>query len=136
MTDNLYQSPNSNIEIDSQEIRQLTLKQILFSFRGRITRSTYWFSFLGIVLMMIALMLLVSAIGLDESIVNGFFFMIYGIFIWSSIAVQVKRWHDRDKSGSWVLISFVPLIGPFWALIENGFLSGTAGTNRFGPPSV
>lgn len=51
---------------------------------------------------------------------------------WSSLAVQAKRWHDRDKSGWWILINFVPLIGPIWALVENYFLSGTEGPNRFG----
>ena len=50
-----------------------------------------------------------------------------------SIIVQVKRWHDRDKSGWWVLINFVPVVGPLWALVECGFLRGTLGDNRFGP---
>jgi uncharacterized membrane protein YhaH (DUF805 family) len=49
------------------------------------------------------------------------------------IIVQIKRWHDRDKSGWWVLINFVPCIGGLWALIECGFLKGTEGPNRFGP---
>ena len=49
------------------------------------------------------------------------------------IIVQIKRWHDRDKSGWWVLINLVPCIGPFWALIECGFLRGTPGPNKYGP---
>jgi len=56
------------------------------------------------------------------------------LVLWPAIAVSVKRWHDRDKSGWWVLLSLVPLIGWLWALIENGLLRGTPGANRFGPP--
>jgi uncharacterized membrane protein YhaH (DUF805 family) len=54
------------------------------------------------------------------------------IFLWPMFAVQAKRWHDRNKSGWWVLIHFIPVIGSLWTLIENGFLEGTEGNNRFG----
>jgi len=36
----------------------------------------------------------------------------------------------------WVLISLVPIIGAIWVLVENGFLAGTDGENRFGLPSA
>ena len=49
-----------------------------------------------------------------------------------SFAVTVKRWHDRDKSGWWVLIGFVPVIGLLWTLVECGCLKGTDGDNRYG----
>ena len=45
-----------------------------------------------------------------------------------------KRYHDRGKSGWWYLVTFIPLIGPIWVLIELQFLSGDRGSNRFGPP--
>ena len=51
-----------------------------------------------------------------------------------SIIVYIKRFHDRDKSGWWVLIGLIPIIGGIWLLIELGFLKGTPGPNRFGPP--
>lgn len=57
---------------------------------------------------------------------------VYIVVIWISLAVSVKRWHDRGKSGWWVLIGLIPLIGGIWALIETGFLPGDPGTNRFG----
>lgn len=50
------------------------------------------------------------------------------------IAVSVKRFHDRGKSGWWVLVGLIPIIGAFWLLIENGFLDGTPGDNQYGPP--
>ena len=74
--------------------------------------------------------------------------------IYSSFAVAVKRLHDRDKSGWWVLVFYVlpnvidsggrasggsgllSLIGfaiGIWAFVELGCLRGTVGDNRFGP---
>ena len=38
-----------------------------------------------------------------------------------TIIVYVKRFHDRDKSGWWVLIGLIPIIGVIWLLIELGF---------------
>jgi uncharacterized membrane protein YhaH (DUF805 family) len=45
----------------------------------------------------------------------------------------VKRYHDRNKSGWWILIVFVPVIGGLWYFIECGFLRGTPGPNTYGP---
>ena len=52
---------------------------------------------------------------------------------WPSVAVQAKRWHDRNKSAWWIAIGLIPVVGPVWAFIENGFLPGDAGENRYGP---
>ena len=59
--------------------------------------------------------------------------LVFVLFLWVGLAVQIKRWHDRDKSGWWALLNLVPLIGTLWILIECGFLRGTYGANRFGP---
>jgi len=53
--------------------------------------------------------------------------------LWARIALIVKRWHDRDKSGWMYLVLLIPLIGPLWTIIECGFVDGTQGTNRYGP---
>ena len=53
--------------------------------------------------------------------------------IWPGLAIQIKRWHDRGKSGWWVLIGLIPIIGFWWVLIECGFLSGDEGPNEYGP---
>ena len=52
---------------------------------------------------------------------------------WIALSLQVKRWHDRDKSGMWVLISMIPIVGPIWSFIECGCLPGTPGPNSYGP---
>ncbi len=53
------------------------------------------------------------------------------VLTWISTAATIKRFHDRGKSGFWILISIIPLLGPIWIFIECGFLSGTDSGNRF-----
>lgn len=106
---------------------QLSMKELL-SFKGRASRKTFW-------IISLTLLAIVLIIGLLEKMMGGEG-TITGIAIlasfWPNLAVQIKRWHDRDKSGWWALLHFVPVIGTIWILIENGFLAGTAGDNRFG----
>ena len=53
--------------------------------------------------------------------------------IYPAVVVNIKRFHDRNKSGWWVLIALIPLVGALWIVIECGFLRGTVGDNRYGP---
>ena len=105
-------------------------KTLLFSFEGRINRKPYWMFFLGVILVNIIVAVIAGVLGK-----LGFIILVpYVIALtWAGLAVSVKRWHDRDKSGWWVLIGLIPVIGTIWVLVENGFLAGTAGANRFGP---
>lgn len=49
-----------------------------------------------------------------------------------SIAVQVRRFHDQDKSGWFILLGLIPYVGGIVLLIFM-CLEGTRGPNRFGP---
>ena len=136
MAGNKYEAPESNVGIQSMESASLTMNEILFSFKGRIGRKTYWMFFLAFMVVLFLLVGVFSMMGLNENIMAVVMLVFYIPAIWMSLAVQVKRWHDRDKSGWWVLISFIPIIGPLWAFVENGCLAGDDGVNSFGPPSV
>ncbi len=116
---------------------------VLFSFNGRITRKYYWLTFLFFVvieLLFFGLGSITFGFGFDPN--QGFSAMsgigmlcalpLMILVIWVGLAVSVKRWHDRAKSGWWVLIGLVPIIGFFWVLIECGFLAGTDGVNQYG----
>ena len=102
----------------------------LFSFEGRIGRGTYW----KFVLIYLAIMGV--TFGIASAAENGFFtflaVVVYLVLLVIGIATSVKRWHDRDKSGAWYFITFVPIVGPIWALVEQGFLPGTDGPNQYG----
>ena len=106
------------------------LARILFSFRGRVPRKAYWlYGVLGPLLISVMMEMLLGIVGASDRKSD---FATSLLMIWPCTAVAVKRWHDRDKSGWWVLINLVPGIGLVWALVENGLLRGSAGANRFG----
>jgi uncharacterized membrane protein YhaH (DUF805 family) len=104
----------------------------LFSFQGRVGRGTFW------KIGLINLAILAVLFGIASAAENGFFVflavVVYLVLAVIGIATSVKRWHDRNKSGAWYFVTFVPLVGPIWALIENGFLAGTDGDNQYGAP--
>jgi len=106
-------------------------REFLFSFQGRLSRRSYWL-FVLLTLPFLAIAMLIDR-GSGNAPLEGPGALLALLLLWPSLAVQVKRWHDRDKSGWWVLITFIPIIGDLWSLVENGFLRGTAGSNRFGP---
>jgi uncharacterized membrane protein YhaH (DUF805 family) len=54
------------------------------------------------------------------------------LLTWMWIAIDVKRYHDRDRSGWWLLLLLIPVLGPLWLFVVLGFLKGTEGENRFG----
>ena len=49
-----------------------------------------------------------------------------------SIAVTVRRLHDTDRTGWWILLGFIPIIGGIVLLVFY-VLEGTRGPNRYGP---
>ena len=105
------------------------LKRYLFSFKGRATRLEYWMFNVAVICTTVIVGIIFIALGEEVGGIVVYVFML--VYIWSLIAIQVKRWQDRDKSGWWIFINIIPIVG-FWALIENGFLRGTEGKNRFG----
>ena len=113
----------------------------MFGFDGRLSRQPYWLAPLAV--------LLVDSIAFG--IIGGFelfdgdtlaverkgpsrlwALLVVPPSLWIGLVLSVKRWHDRNKSGRWVLINLVPVVGWLWHLIECGFLRGTIGPNRFG----
>ncbi len=103
----------------------------LFSLKGRITRKPFWIFNLIVFTGWIVLSMFTGAANDLNEITRPQIMFLAWIF-WPSIAVQAKRWHDRNKSAWWVTIGLIPVIGPIWAFIENGFMPGDSGENRFG----
>ena len=55
------------------------------------------------------------------------------LFLWARVVVTIKRWHDLDQSGWWVLIALVPVIGEVWTIYRCGIVMGSDGENAYGP---
>jgi uncharacterized membrane protein YhaH (DUF805 family) len=100
--------------------------------RGRIDRATFWrhgvFGLLGMALLLRAL-LDIARWPQDE--VDQWVGL---LLTWPLLAISAKRWHDRDRSGWWVLVLLLPVVGALWLLADNGLVRGTRGPNRYGPP--
>ena len=108
----------------------LSTPQILFSFRGRVPRKVFWlYGVLGPVLVSAMAEMLLGIAGVSERRAETITTL---LLVWPCLAVSVKRWHDRDKSGWWVLVYLIPVIGVLWTLLANGLMRGSAGPNRFG----
>ena len=118
------------------------------SFEGRINRQKWWLGMIvlmiveWIVFMLVGMKLGLSTMaGMDPNdpataqslvMLSAPMLIVGLVFLWPSLALYAKRWHDRGKSGWWTLIILIPLIGGLWALIELGFLRGTDGPNEYG----
>jgi uncharacterized membrane protein YhaH (DUF805 family) len=142
---------------------------LLFSFNGRINRGKYW---LAVLIYMVVWTAFIAGclIWLGGTNIDNLFsfagavllvwligFILLVVETWSGLAVGVKRLHDRDKSGWWILLfwlgpsilggwqtatpdlggglilSLVAAAIAIWAFVELGCLPGTPGPNQYGP---
>lgn len=101
-------------------------------FEGRSRRKEYWIFVLISSLVLIFLSLIDEMTGWkvwDEGVLS----LIYSLAVLvPSLAVLVRRLHDTDRSGWWVLIALIPLIGAITLLVFT-VIEGSKGENRFGP---
>ncbi len=155
----------------------------LFRFDGRINRALFWWGQVNILCVMLLTLLLIGVVSILVGSRGPFSLDADDIFkivdpatyrwsnfdkllpvklaaiapvLWMQLALSIKRLHDRDRSGWWMLAFFVlpglyhqfedrlpdsywmlPLslaagILYLWGFIEMGFLRGNAGNNRFG----
>jgi uncharacterized membrane protein YhaH (DUF805 family) len=161
----------------------MSVLNLFFGFSGRINRGKYWLAlvvwFLIWIIAVLAFLLGGLAIlgaNLTEGALPspqdteaflhlirdyGVLFLVILTFViitwFSGVAIGVKRLHDRDRSGWWILVFYfgpgvlaglqastegdiaslvlglATFVVSIWGLIELGFLRGTSGPNRFGP---
>jgi uncharacterized membrane protein YhaH (DUF805 family) len=119
-----------------------------FDFSGRSRRKEYWmFVLLNIIVAVLASALIFSEVPMTEEAITAYegqspgtmfyvgvgILLIFGLFTFiPSLAVQIRRFHDQDKSGWFILLGLIPYIGGIIVLVFM-CLEGTKGPNRFGP---
>jgi uncharacterized membrane protein YhaH (DUF805 family) len=150
--------------------------QKLLGFHGRLNRRDFWLIALGVALVnWISVMVfpdpfippalmseedpLSRAYAASEMFeANWLNTTVGALLLWPALAACVKRCHDRNRSGVWLLAFWGPALvsgvlgvvvrelGPFltattiafvlwlWGLVELGFLPGAPGANAYGPP--
>jgi uncharacterized membrane protein YhaH (DUF805 family) len=140
----------------------MNVGHLLFGFRGRINRAKFW---LAALIYFIAIFFTAFGLAIASELFKWVAAPIYLLLPISSVAVGIKRLHDRDKSGWWLLLFFLPpvvlavigLLGGsdeegggipaqilgfavlainIWMLVELGCLRGTIGHNRYGADPV
>ena len=102
-------------------------------FSGRARRKEYWFFVLFYIIIAIVLVMIDSMAGTISAttgmgLLSGIFAL--AMFI-PGLAVGIRRLHDINKSGWWILIGLIPFIGPL-ILIIFALMAGTAGDNEYG----
>lgn len=138
----------------------MSIKELLFSFQGRIGRKVYWIWNAVYYLLIVGFALGMNV--LFPSLAHLILPVFLIVVLIPDLAITAKRWHDRGKSSWWLLLniplvigrmtvpvgdpgiatdttmlqavsSFAALICGAWILIECGFLKGTSGNNQYGP---
>jgi uncharacterized membrane protein YhaH (DUF805 family) len=98
-------------------------------FSGRATRSEYWWFYLVTIAVSLLLAIIDSVFSIPFTLLSTIYFFASLI---PSLAIQVRRLHDVDKSAWYMLLNFVIIIGWIWLLILN-ILDSTPGANKYGP---
>lgn len=128
---------------------------LLFGFDGRINRAKYWLAaVIYLVAILIAAGLMFALHGMIGMVLMG---IVYIVALVSGIAVGIKRLHDCDKSGWWLLVFYLlpgllsaaamsmddsvvlnllSFAVSIWGIVQLGFLRGTIGPNRFGADPI
>jgi signal peptidase I len=128
-------------------VRRRAMVSLLFSFRGRINRETYWpwlVSASAVEIVLLYASFLISFAVADNLrvyrpaqlwiwlLAN---FVVIGLMLvvdWISFALLAKRFHDRGRSGWWSLLGFVPILGSLGVMAYTALLPGNPAANRHG----
>lgn len=104
-------------------------------FSGRSRRKEYWMFLLGVVIVAIILSIIEGALGMAGTVGGAYgpltLLLMIAIFI-PSLAVQVRRFHDQNRSGWFVLLNLIPFVGSLIVFVFM-LLDGTRGPNEYGP---
>lgn len=115
-----------------------------FKISGRISRKTFILRMVGLLIVSFLVILLFLAfdwltVGILSESADLVITILYGAVLWLSVvlfiffifAQEIKRLHDMNSSGWWLLLRFIPIVSLFyllWLLIG----SGTVGPNKYG----
>lgn len=107
---------------------KLVVLQSYAKFDGRAGRGEYWWFVLANIVVYVALSILMQISGIFSLL---FFIYALAVFV-PSIAVAIRRLHDTDKSGWFMLIGLIPFVGAIILLVFV-IQEGTSGPNQYGP---
>ena len=98
-------------------------------FSGRATRAEDWWFYLVTVAVTILASILDIALSIPFVSLSTIYFLVSFI---PNLSIQIRRLHDVNKSGWYMLLNFVIIIGWIWLLVLN-IKDSTPGANKYGP---
>jgi uncharacterized membrane protein YhaH (DUF805 family) len=101
------------------------------TFSGRASRPAYWWWFLFSILVGIAANIIDAIIG-SFGVISGLASL---ALLLPGLSVSIRRFHDINRSGWWILIFLVPIVG-FILWLVWFTREGDQGENQYGPPPV
>ena len=106
---------------------KLPVSYLLFTSRGRINRLTYW-----TVSIFIWTTFYVLFNFLEFLFSYSATWILYPLLFWALSAIAIKRLHDSNRNGFWILLILIPVLGPLVLIFFLGFKRGNIKSNRFG----
>lgn len=111
----------------TEAIRSVLNQYVGFS--GRARRSEYWYWVLFYIIIGIIASLLDRAV---FSSTNSWFSYIVGLaLLLPGLAVAVRRLHDTSRSGWWILLGLIPVVGAIILIVF--YVQDSHGDNQYGP---
>jgi uncharacterized membrane protein YhaH (DUF805 family) len=99
-----------------------------FDFNGRTRRTAFWYFVLVYFIIAVVLGIIQSVAHLG-SILTALLSL---ALLLPNLGIAVRRLHDTNRSGWWILIGLIPIIG--WIVLIIWYCeAGTTGSNQFGP---
>ncbi|WP_312185486.1 DUF805 domain-containing protein [Sphingobacterium sp.] len=121
------------------ELKEAFLKVVrdnYANFEGRARRKEYWMFMLAQFVLFLALSIVGGIFYAISSTLGGLIFGIISLLslalIIPGLAVTVRRLHDTNKSGWFILVSLIPFVGGLYLLYLE-ILEGDKGPNQYGP---
>ena len=106
----------------------LSVGSLLFSLGGRVTRSTWWWSSIGVLVVYVLALPFADRASASFGVPALNLVVLYAL-----IALSAKRLKDRGRAPWWLIAAAVPVLGPLWLLVELGMRAGNEGENHYGP---
>ncbi|MBQ6728890.1 MAG: DUF805 domain-containing protein [Bacteroidales bacterium] len=111
MTEKVPNKPNESL-FKSCFWEQITKHYCVFN--GNVDRKTFWVCYLYWVL----IMWVIGGVSVFFPLIGSALLLIVSLGLTLPfLGLMVRRLHDIGKKGTWLLISFVPIVGPIWFLV-------------------
>ncbi len=100
-----------------------------FDFNGRTRRTAFWYFVLVYVIIAIVLGIIQTILHFTTPILTSLLAL---ALLLPNLGIAARRLHDTDRSGWWLLLWLIPLVG--WIILIVWYcLPGTTGSNQYGP---